>query len=1024
MKFIKAALRHKQVTLSVLLLVFITGIYSLLTMPRREDPKITIRAGLVVAYFPGANSHEVELQVTQKVEEYLFQFNEVKKSKTVSISRDGCMSIFVELNDNVSQPDIFWSTLRHQMLITNKIALPEGVIGPIVNSDFGDTEAMVLAIKSETATYPELMKYTSMLENNIRLVPSVSKIKRIGEQSEEYLVEINNTKLAQLGISLENIVKVIQSQNTLLPAGEIKTGDLTIPITAVSHYQTEADIANQIVGASQTGEVIYLRDISTIKRQVKESQTEAYVDGNRTILLSIQMHENNNIVDFGNAVRSKIEETEKMLPSSVNIINIIDQPSLVDHNVGHFIKEFFIAIIAVILVVLLMLPLRVAAVAATAIPITVSVTFAMLHLFGLELHQVSLAALIVVLGMVVDDAIVIADNYVEKLDEGEKPWDAAWKSASELFIPVLSATITIIAAFLPMALLPGMTGEFIRALPYTVTIALFSSFFIAVLLTPLLCFTFIKKGLHSSQDKPSLKNKILDGMQNGYNKALDYCITKPKTIVAISFFTIILAGLLFIGGVKQKFFPAAERNQFVIEVWLPTGSQVDATRTAVQKLEKIVAKEQGITNYTTFIGTSAPRFYYNYTPVLPTSNFGQIVINTETAERALELQEKWVNTLQQEAPEAFVDVKLMQQGQPLDNPVEIRIQGEELSEILTLKEEVIAIAEASPFLKSIQSNFKEDYFRVNIQLKDEAKRLGFTTESVAKMLYTSANGAPITTMYEGDKAIQVTLKTDEGNKNTNDFTHLNNIYLESPVTHANVPLSQIADLVPAWYTGQIVHRNGIRTLTIGLEPLDHILPSELLKDIRSKINSIALPNGYSIEFGGEYGNQQETMLPMAGVMGISIVLIFFILLFQFQNLKETIIVILTIPLSLFGAILGLVVTSNNFGFTAFIGLIALSGIVVRNAIILVDYARELQHLHGMSIRQSAIEAGKRRLRPIFLTAMAAAIGVVPMIISGSPMWSPLASIIAFGVVWSMITALFTVPIIYMYWIKPSKKTEE
>lgn len=1022
MNFIQSALRYKQVTLSVLFLIFIVGIYSLLTMPRREDPKITVRAGLVVAYFPGANSHEVELQVTQKVEEYLFQFNEVKKSKTISVSRDGFMSIFVELNDYVSEPDVFWSALRHQMLITKQIALPSGVIGPIINSDFGDTEAMIIAVESQSATYPELMKYTSMLENNIRLLPSVSKIKRIGEQQEEFLVEINNEQLAQYGIPLENIVKIMQSQNTLIPAGEIKSDELSIPITAISHYQSIEDIANQIVGASQTGEVVTLRDISTIRRQPKKVATEAYVNGNRTILLAIQMHENNNIVDFGNAVRTKVDATEKLLPSSVHLTNIIDQPQLVEHNVGHFIKEFMIAIVAVIFVVMLMLPLRVAAVAATAIPVTVSVTFAILHLFGLELHQVSLAALIVVLGMVVDDAIVIADNYVEKLDEGLKPWEAAWRSASELFVPVLSATVTIIAAFLPMVLLPGMTGEFIRALPLTVTIALLCSFVVAVLLTPLLCFTFIKKGLHSETTHKSIKNKILDGMQNGYNRSLDFLITIPKTTIIVSLLTIILAGILFKVGVKQKFFPSAERNQFVVEVWMPTGTQLEGTRSVVKTLEKIVKEEKGIVNYTTFVGTSAPRFYYNYTPVLPTTNYGQIIINTDDADRALALQAKWANSLQKYAPEARVEVKLMQQGQPLDNSVEIRIQGDQLSTIQQIRQEVEAIAMKSPLLKSNYQNFKEDYFRVNIQLKEEAKRLGFTTESIAKMLYTASNGAPVTKMFEGDREIQVTLKIND--KDTVDFNDLANIYLESPITHAQVPLYQIANLEPAWYTGQIVHRNGIRTLTLGFEPIDTRLPSELLADIKPQLDQLELPNGYSIAYGGEFGNQAETMLPMAGVMGISMVLIFFILLFQFKNLRETFIVLLTIPLSLLGAIFGLIVTGNNFGFTAFIGLIALSGIVVRNAIILVDYARELQHLHGMDIRQSAIEAGKRRLRPIFLTAMAAAIGVIPMIISGSPMWSPLASIIAFGVIWSMITALFTVPVMYMRWVKPEKKIEE
>jgi len=346
--------------------------------------------------------------------------------------------------------------------------------------------------------------------------------------------------------------------------------------------------------------------------------------------------------------------------------------------------------------------------------------------------------------------------------------------------------------------------------------------------------------------------------------------------------------------------------------------------------------------------------------------------------------------------------------------VEVRIVGDDMGRLKEIGGQIEAILKQASGSKYVRKDFAEDYYGIGINLKPEASRLGFTTTSVSQTVYTGFSGAAISTMYEGNNPVSIVFRLDDiKRQNTDD---LQKVYLKSPITGVNVPLRQIADIVPQWQTGKIMHRNGVRTLTIQSEVMENVLPAELLKQVQPEIAKIALPNGYHIEYGGEQGNKVETLSQMVTALMVSLVAIFFILLFQFKNLKETTIVMLTIPLSLFGAILGLYVTGNNFSFTAFVGLIALSGIVVRNAIILVDHTNELRK-HGMDIRTAAIESGKRRLRPIFLTAMAAAIGVLPMIISKSPMWAPLASVLAFGVVWSMIMALLTVPILYIGWIK-------
>lgn len=1029
MNFIEAALKYKQVTLAVLLMLFAVGVNSLLNMPRREDPKITIRQGLVIAYFPGANATQVEDQVTKKLEQYLFQYEEVDKTKTTSASKDGMVVITVELSQDVKHPDVFWSKLRHQLLLARELDLPAGVNGPIVDSDFGDTEAMVIALDSKYATYEQLKGYAQKVEDMIRTIPAASKIKRIGDQRQQIVVSSNSEKLSQYGLKLDQVVQLLQSQNSIRATGEVKTETQKTPLYTEGYFYTEQDLSSQVVGASPSGALVRLGDVATLKRGYTEPESILTSNGNKAIMLCIQMREGNNIVEFGKAVEAKIKDARTIIPGSINITTLVSQPTLVDQNISHFIKEFFLAIASVIVVVILLLPFRIASVAAMAIPMTVALTFAMMNALGIELHQVSLAALILVLGMVVDDAIVIADNYVELLDEKVDRWTAAWRSAHDLIIPVLAATITIIASFMPMILISGSTGEFIATLPVTVAIALIASYFVALFLTPLLCYTFIKKGLHQhDHSTPAIhsapgtkpKKSVLTYMQDGYNTALDWCIRNPKTTVIGSFASLLLVALLFKFGVRELFFPPAERNQFVVELWMPTGTKLEKTNETILKAEHLLKGDARVTSYATFSGTSAPRFYYNFSPEFPTSNYALILVNTTSEATSEELAEELTTKVRKIAADGRFFIKLMQQGASLHAPVEVRIVGDDITRLKQIRNEVHEILKQTPGSLFVRDDFSEDHYGIGLQLNEEAKRLGFTTTSIAQSVFTGFNGAPISTLYEGSTPVDIVLRLDANKRQST--TDLQNIYLTSPATGAELPLRQIATLTPQWQSGKIMHRNGVRALTVQSEIQPGILPAELLEAIKPKIEKIHLPAGYRIEYGGEEANKEEVFAEMVTALLISLVLIFLILLFQFRNIKETIIIMLTIPLSLFGAILGLVVTGNNFSFTAFIGLIALSGIVVRNAIILVDYTNILLR-QGMDIKTAATEAAKRRLRPIFLTAMAAAIGVLPMIISGSGMWAPLASVLAFGVVWSMIMALLTVPVLYIAMIRPQEKIQ-
>jgi multidrug efflux pump subunit AcrB/outer membrane protein TolC len=1009
---IRLSLRYSQVTIALTAMLVVCGAYALLRMPRREDPKIHVRAGVVAAFYPGASASEVEKQVTYKVEQRLFKMEGVRREKTYSTSMNGAMFINVELEDNLKDTEKFWSKLRLDMAEIRATDLPDGVLGPVVDYDFGDTVAVLMAVHGDHYNYRELKDYSERIESAIRRIRAVSKVKRIDEQKEEIEVIGSLDRLSQYAVTPEQITKALQGRNMVHYAGAVPTDRGKPPIQATGAFQAEDQIRHVMIHVTPAGQPVYIGDVAEVQRVYRDPSQYARSRGERAVLLSVEMQEGNNIVDFGKELHAAIEELRPLLPPDLKIDMVADQPSVVAQRVKDFIREFGIAIASVILVTIVLLPFRVALVSAVAIPVTVAATFGLLNAFGIELHQVSIAALIVVLGMVVDDAIVIADNYIELLDEGVTREEAAWRSASELAVPVLTATLTIICSFLPFLMLTGATGEFIRALPLTVAIALATSFLVAMVLTPLLARFFIKKGLHHTEaaGEPKRRRSPLELMQVVYNRVIVIAM-KNKPIALAAGVLAIVAGAALLKHIPQRFFPFAERDQFVVDVWLPEGWKIEATDTAVRRIEAVLAHEKEIVNYTSFIGSSAPRFYYNVNPQLPDKNYAQLLVATVSSEASPHLVDELRPKLAQAAPEARVFLRELQQGPVQEAAIEVRVTGDDEKVLKTLGAQVSSILASTPGALDVHSDWREDAYRLKVNVREEvANRLGFTNASIGQQLAGGFEGAPVTTYWEGDRDVAVTLRLAPALRH--DFENVSGTYVMSPVTGARVPLDSIADVAPVWDPGRIVRRNGVRTLTVRAWGDTGVLPSQVLNRVKPAIDALQLPAGYRIWYGGEFENQNDTFPEMVKALLVSVIAIYLILMFQFRSVLDPLVVMAAIPLGLLGASLGLLVTGNPFGFTAFLGIVSLGGVVVRNAIILVDYIRARVE-EGVAVEEAAIEAGERRLRPIFLTTMAAAVGVTPMILSGSTMWSPLGSTIAFGLVGSMFFTLLVIPVLYV-----------
>lgn len=1014
LNIIEAAMKYKQLTLVSMTLLLVLGIYALLNMPRSENPKIDMPVAMVYAFYPGADEVQMEKQVTQKIEQYLFSFEEVDKKKTTSQTRDGQVFITVHMNTKVKDRKKFWNTLQHGLNTSMKQVLPAGVIGPVVNSNFGDVTAQIITVSSNQRNYAEIEQYLDKIEDGLKLIPEVSKINRSGGQKQQVYVSVNDQKMQQYGFDISTIVRTLQAQNITGYSGEMTSSNNTIPVFTNSQFKTEADIANQIVYTTPQGTVVRLKDVAAIERRYEEPSSFIKHGADKVMILSIEMQPGNNIVQFGKTVQNKLQQIQQTFPEDIKVNTIVNQPEVVGESIVHFMKEFGIAIAAVIIVVMLLLPFRVAAVASIAAPVSILITFGVVNLIGIELHQVTLAALIIVLGMVVDNAIVVVDNYIEKIDEGLTPWTGAWQAAKQLSVPIFTATLAIIFAFAPLAFfLSGTAGDFIAALPVTVAVALIVSMLIALLVTPYTCYVFIKQGLkHKVSNRPPRKS-LLDYLQNGFNKAVEAAFRWPKLTISSAVVAIGLAVFLA-GHLKQEFFPLSESKQFNAEIWMPNGTSLEETSKVVERVENELRKDKRVVDISSFVGTSSPRFNITYAPEPPRRNYAQVFITAESPDATGELVKKYLPIFDGFVPDGYV--RLRQLSLQEGSPIAVRVIGDNINDQKKVAEQVKSILQNTPGTNWVRSDYEDDYMAISLKTKEDiAARYGVANQAITQTLGAELKGFAVSQLWEADKPVDIFLRLDTNSRDG--FSNLGNLHV-SNMFGAKIPLKEVADIAPSWHTGVIAHKNGLRTLTVLSEAQLGIKASEILQAARPLIAKISLPDGIRIEYGGDEESSKENAPGMATAMGVSLILIFLTLMFQFKSFGKTLIVLATFPLSLLGAMLGLVVTGNPMGFTAFMGIISLIGIVVRNGIILVDYADELVNEHGYTVKAAAIAAAKRRMRPIFLTSAAAAVGVIPMILGKSPLWAPLGSVLAFGLIVSMVLTLFIIPVLYYLFVKP------
>lgn len=1018
--FVEWAMHYRQIIIMITCVLVAFGIYSLPGMKKNEFPDFTVRQGIVVAVAPGVPSDEMAGQVVKPLENYIFTYKEVKKEKTVSKIRDGIVYIQVELNDEVNDKDEFWSKFKHGVN-DFKAQLPSNVLAIKVMDDFGDTSSLLITLESKDKTYRELSDYMDALQDSLRRISSVGRMNVSGMQYEQIAVYLDNERLSHYGLNDKTLMLDLMQKGFTTSGGRVKTDGYVQPLYVEKSLNSVYDIRQMIVFTSPTGENIRLKDVADVRREYPEPDSYITSNGTKCLLLSVEMKKGQNVVEMGDDINRMIDSFKSTLPASVDIKHVTDQSKVVGDSVNTFLRELVIAVVAVIIVVMLLLPMRVALVAASTIPITIFISIGLFNAFGIELNTVTLAVLIMSLGMIVDNSIVIIDNYLESIGTGMSRWHASINSTTHFFKSILSATLAITVTFFPFLItFKGMLYDFIVVLPWGISIVLGVSLLVATLLVPFMQFWFIRKPMSGTRGKDGRKAfSFLDFIQRSYDKLLDVCFAHPKITVGIGIASAVI-GAYMITRLPQQLMPTADRNQFAVEIYTPVGTSLKRTAAVADSMENILRKDSRVVSVTSFKGCSSPRFHTAYAPQIAGTNYAQFIVNTTGAEQTEELLDEYAPLYSDRFAGVRVRFKQLSYSEAV-YPVEVRLSGNDPKQLKTQADRLTERLRDMPGLSQVHTDCLEPLSSGSIILKeDEASRLGVSNlgiESTLAMRYGS--GTTVATVWEGDDDIPVVIKSTTAERATN--ADVADELIPAAGGLANVPLRQVADIRPTWKQGQIVRRNGIYTATVESDVCRGQNATEVSDRVKEIVDSMKIPAGITVSYGGEIEQNVEKMTPIISGLAIATAIIFFILLIHFRKVSIASLIFASLTLCMFGTAAGMAIQDIDFSVTCVLGIVSLMGILVRNGIIMFDYAEELRSTENMKAEDAIYHSAKRRMRPIFLTSAAASMGVIPMILGGSSLWMPMGTVICYGTLITMFFILTVLPAGYLLIFRGSTK---
>ncbi len=1027
MKWLKWPLEHYPITLLIIGIFFVLGIFGMYDMPKDEFPHAIIRQGVVVAVYPGATTEEVEQQVARPLERYLFTYGEVNRVKTTTTSQNGMCIVMVRLNDDVNNKDEVWSKIKHG-LNGFKSQLPSGVLAIVVNDDFGNTSALLIAIESDQRSYRELKEYSDELSDRLRRIPSVANVKLFGEQKEQISLYVDRQRLQAYGIGQQMLFSRLQAQGITTMSGSIDDDDQQIPIHVAAQENSEAEIANQIIISDPlTGKVARVRDVARVVREYEPMSSRIEQDGHPCVLLSMEMNPGNNVLQYGREVDKVLDEfRENELPDDVKVTRIADKPKVVHISITDFLRDLLIAMLVIILVMMVLFPLRSAIVASITIPLSTFVSVAIMYMLGIELNIVTLAALIVVLGMVVDNSIVVIDGYLEYLGKGYEPKRAAIESAKQYFMPMMLATICICAIFYPFLItMKGIFHDCLKDFPITVTINLMVSLLLAVTVIP-----FLEVRLITPENVKTDGNAITKWVQKTYDKVLDFTFRRPWVTI-FGGIAVILLSTIIVPTLKIRLFPYADRDQFAVEIFLPDGKGLAETTELADSVRHVLARDERVTGITSFIGCSSPRFMDAYAPQMAGKNYAQLIVNTQSDKATLDLLAKYQPQLGETFPNAYVKFKRLDYLEVTE--LEYRFYGDNLDSLHVVAERLMERMRQMPEVEWVHTDHFQPQPIINVELDPVASaQLGVTRTTAQLALSANSSDLRVGQVWEGNYELPIVVKDDADMT----FSDVANLGIASPMsivssginhTNSTVPLRQIAKVSPQWSESRIIHRGGERCITVTGHFAQGVYTAPVEKEIvRIMQQEIEIPQGVRSEVGGEIEYDDEALPQIFGGIVIALIIVFFFLLFNFKKFGITTVCMVALALMIPGSLIGLGLMNRSLGLTSIFGLITLMGMIMRNEILIFEHAIDLikkyvaehgdwtvdREGYNNAVKQAAYDAGKRRMVPIFLTTATTAVGVVPMIIAQSSFWMPVGVTIFAGGIGSLIMVVTMLPVIY------------